>query len=570
MIEESFSRPLLAFLHPDRVPWACGVSVGLVNSDGSTLTVVACSEERELRVEATGGRSEEDAETFAQSIRRLAADGFLGNPGLTAEGIDGVPTVELDLTRFMDKADAAEATLLGYAGRILGLPASLPTYERRLAVERFLCSGKGRVLAQNVLAGNATIIASRAPADVDDPPPGLAVFANGCWSSVDLGGGVGPLGTASSLRTWTADGNTVSVAVCQVRLSSPEGAEPPAGGSVGPDAGHTELRALAEAAERHVAGVVDRSHVTPAAMVELGERALDPRRFVDYAPWQYDAFAELQPFSASERRLWVPVQDRDGSVFQVLADLVFYPFGRSDHRRHTSASSSGVAAHTSLSKARASAVAELIERDAFMRAWLSGRPATRVLNWESSAPASLVGPLVEAGWTVDMIQIAAEPTQPVLVALARRGRQIALGSSSGTPEVALPKSLTELWSTATREPEIATAPQRPEDVASPRDHALFALAGRLSAIPDFLRSSDREIAFADLAPELAWPEELYFYEWDFRLTRPYYVVRALAPSLVPISFGYGEEPYGRPDVADIVGDRLPQSLADAPEPHPFP
>ena len=204
---------------------------------------------------------------------------------------------------------------------------------------------------------------------------------------------------------------------------------------------------------------------------------------------------------------------RDGSVFQVLADLV-RPFGRSDHRRHTSASSSGVAAHTSLSEARASDVAELIERDAFMRAWLSGRPATRVLHWESSAPASFVGPLVESGWTVDLIQIAPETTQPVLVALARRGRQIALGSSSGTPEVALDKSLTELWSTATSEPEIAAAPQRPEDVASPRDHALFALAGRHSAIPDFLRSSDREIAFADFAPELAWPEELNFYEWN--------------------------------------------------------
>jgi YcaO cyclodehydratase, ATP-ad Mg2+-binding len=571
MIEETFSGLLLAFLHPDRVPWARGVSVGLVNSDKSTLTVVACSEERELHVEATGARSEEDAETFAvESIRRLATDGFLEDQGLNAEGVDGVPTVELDLTRFMDEADRADATLLGYAGRVLGLPALLSTYERRLGVERFLCSGKGRVLAQNVLAGNATIVASRAPIDVKHPPPGLAVFANGRWSSVDLGGGVGPLGTASSLRTWTADGNTVSVAVCQVRLSSPDGAKPPVCGSVGPDAGHTELRALAEAAERHVAGVVDRSHVTPAAMVELGERALDPRRFVDYAPWQHDAFAELQPFSANERRLWVPVQDRDGSIFQVLADLVFYPFGRSEHRRHTSASSSGVAAHTSLSKARASAVAELVERDAFMRAWLSGKPATRVLNWESSAPASLVGPLVKAGWRVDVIQIAAEPTQPVLVAFARRGRQIALGSSSGIPEVALRKSLTELWSTTTRESEIATAPQRPEDVASPRDHALFALAGRLSAIPEFLRSSDREIAFADLAPELAWPEELYFYEWDFRLTRPFYVVRALAPSLVPISFGYGEEPYGRPDVADIVGDRLPQSLADAPEPHPFP
>src|SRR5690348_747360 len=195
MVEESFSGLLLAFLHPDRVPWARGVSVGLVSSGKSTLTIVACSEERELRVEGTGGKSEEDAETFAlESIRRLAADGFLGDPGLTTERIGDVPTVELDLTRFMDKADGAEATLLGYAGRILGLPASLSTYERRLAVERFLCSGKGRVLAQNVLTGNATIIASRVPADLGHPPSGLAVFANGRWSPVELGGGLGPLG----------------------------------------------------------------------------------------------------------------------------------------------------------------------------------------------------------------------------------------------------------------------------------------------------------------------------------------------------------------------------------------
>lgn len=571
MTEEPFSDLLLALLRPDRVPWAGGVSVGLMNSDSSTLTIVACSEERELRVEATGARSVEDVEMFAvESIRRLEADGFLEDRVPTAADIDDAPTVELDLTRFMDQADRAEATLLGYAGRVLALPALLSAYERRLAVERFLCSGKGRVLAQNVLAGNAIVVASRAPVAVKQPPPDLAVLADGDWLSAELGGGVGPLGTASSLRTWTADGNTVSVAVCHIRLGSPDGVKPPVGGSVGPDAEHTELLALAEAAERHVAGVVDRSRLTPASMVELGERALDPRRFVDYARWQHEAFPELQPFSENERRLWASVHDRDGSTFQVLADLVFYPFGRSDRRRHTSASSSGVAAHTTLREACASAVAELVERDAFMRAWLSGRPATRVLNWESSAPASLVGPLVEAGWTVEVLQIAPGPTQPVLLAFARRGCQIALGSSSGTPQVALRKSLAELWSTTTRESEIATAPERPEDVASPRDHALFALAGRLSAIPDFLHAGDREIAFADLAPELAWPEELYFYEWDFRLTRPFYVVRAFAPSLVPISFGYGEEPYGRPDVAAIVGDRLPQSLADAPEPHPFP
>lgn len=542
-----------------------------MNLRGSTLSVIACSPKRELRVEASGGRSEEDAEAFAiESIRRLTDDAFLEDPGVTAKEVDGVPAVELELTRFMETADGAEAALLGYAGRVLALPASLSTYERRLAVERFLCSGKGRILAQCVLAGNGTVVASRAPADVDHPPSGLAVFANGRWSSVDLGGGVGPLGTAAGLRSWTADGNTVSVAICQARLSSPDEAKPPVCGSVGPDVEHTEVRALAEAAERHVAGVIDRSQITPAAMVDLGERALDPRRFVDYASWQYDAFPELQRFSPSERRLWVPVRDRDGAVFQMLADLVFYPFGRSDHRRHASASSSGVAAHTSLAKARESAVAELIERDAFMRVWLSGRAAARVLGWESSAPSSLVAPMAEAGWTVEVIQVAPEPTQPVLVAFARRGRQLALGSSAGTPAVALQKSLSELWSTTTRGPEIAMAPQLPKDVANPKDHALFALAGGLSAIPDFLRPSDREIAFDDLASELAWPDELYFYEWDSRLTRPFHVVRALAPSLVPISFGYGEEPYGRSDVAELVGDRLPRSLAEAPEPHPFP
>ena len=107
----------------------------------------------------------------------------------------------------------------------------------------------------------------------------------------------------------------------------------------------------------------------------------------------------------------------------MLAEAVFYPFTdpeRGDAVCHTS--SSGAAAHTDPAEARRRALAELIERDAFMWTWIQR------VSREHVEPASLDGTLrdrlaaVEAtGLSVALVNLTLDTLPVILCVLARRG-----------------------------------------------------------------------------------------------------------------------------------------------------
>lgn len=549
-----------------------GTTLGVV-AGAASVAIVICNAENEIRVEATDLDTEDDiAELVDETLRQIPGGTMRGGSGTdpnASSPSDRMPSLTIDIAQALAVSSPAQQVVV-FAGRCLHLPKGLGAYERRFAMERFLASGTGRILAQHCSLGTGSVVLSTPPSGWGTPPDGLAVHDGQTWHSTPLGGVVGPLGTSRTLRTWTAGDNTVSTSICHVRLNSPDDTSPPVGGSVSDTAERTELLAVAEACERYLGGVIDPGRVAVASFNELGASAIDPRRFVDYATWQYETFSDLVPFSAEESRLWVDVVGLRGDRRHVLADLVFYPFGWSQHRRHTNTSSSGMAAHTSRAEARTSAVNELIERDAFMRSWLAGRRSRLLVNWENDAPERLVGELDSSGWDVRLLQIAASDEEPVLMAVGTRGRSVALGASAASPRTALRKALGELWATTTRVDEIDDAPTVPESVSSPADHTLFALAGRHGEPPTFITEFEGESDYNALRPSPTWPREVYFHEWDQRLSKPFVVVRALAPELIPISFGFGQEPYGRHDVRALVGDALPTSLDTCPPPHPFP
>lgn len=554
-----------------------GITVCVASLEGA-VSVVGCDETRQVRVDCDTVPSSDSEITMVVEHALVALrDADFIDPGTRDPDRGSEVAFDGELTTDLDKCaalvdDPDRPGIIVFAGRCLSLSTGESPFERRTALRRFLAGSQARVVAQCCLVGEGQVIVAEPPRRWRDAPDGLAIFENGGWAAVKVGGGLGPLGTSRTLRTWTAGPVVISTSACHLRLTSPATAEPMIGGSVGVDAAATEVPAIAEACERYLGGIVDPGRLLEASMVELGADAIDPRSVVDYAPWQFQQFEDLHPFNAAERRLWVDVKGTNGSERFALADLVFYPFGSPHNRLHTGTTSSGMAAHTSLEAALGGAVNELIERDAFMRMWLGRRPGRRLLGWRSTIYRPVVDELEDKGWSLEVLQIGVDRNEPVLMAVGSRGQQFALGASAGEPHAAVTKAMFELWTTVNDEGENSIGPGTldPDLVSSPSEHAQFALSGQYESPPVFVGEYDGTVPIGDLHDRPTWPEDVYFYEWDALLSRPFHVVRALIPSLIPISFGRGREPYGRADVEALAGKPLPFRLSDCPEPHPFP
>jgi len=141
--------------------------------------------------------------------------------------------------------------------------------------------------------------------------------------------------------------------------------------------GHTPIlayqKAVMEAHER-------RACETPRG-IEWGRLAevagaIRPEQFVRYLPDQYDLpNFPYRPFDVDAAHAWVKASDyRSGRPSYVMADLTFYASALQKMGAwsgYTAASNSGVASHATCEEAFDHALAELLERHAFMRFWLT-------------------------------------------------------------------------------------------------------------------------------------------------------------------------------------------------------
>jgi hypothetical protein len=125
----------------------------------------------------------------------------------------------------------------------------------------------------------------------------------------------------------------------------------------------------------------------------------------------------------------------------------------------------------------------------------------------------------------------------------------------------------------------------PRLVRTPTDHLALHHDPEHAASHEFLFEREDEIDPHDAPvpqeplPELVRPVgEVVLVEPTVPHVRPFRVVRALAPGLVPISFGYDREPLGLPRLAQpittragaTIGKCLDLSSAGPIVPHPFP
>lgn len=347
------------------------------------------------------------------------------------------------------------------------------------------------------------------------------------------------------------------------------------------DAMRAWLKAIMEAHERNACErlPIDKPRIS-ARIDEWGD-ALAPETLTRYAARQYakDSFS-FAPFRSSERYEWIEGVDvRTGKPVAVTVDHIYYPCALpADGKKLAAATSSGVAAHEDRSLAVERAVLEVIERDAFMRAWLQRRPcpAVDIRSLPGNVQAR-IAMLNAAGVDVWVRALDVAPAVGVFAAAQctrRHFTRVASAAGHDAHDV-LDHALMELEAAVAA--SFALAPQpplTPADVLTSQDHARIYAEKRYFRRADwFIAAPGETLGFDSLKTKarthgamvnqlVAEGQRIIVVDLrDADQSGPH-VVRALMPGRIPLTFGYGLEPEGM-----VVG--LQRRSASASFPHPF-
>ncbi len=349
-------------------------------------------------------------------------------------------------------------------------------------------------------------------------------------------------------------------------------------------------KAFAESVEWQCAGMVPPDLVC-ASFHELGGLAIHPHRMLRYAAWRVRNRKDIRPFSAERQYEWAPATDgRSGEKRYVLADFLFFPYDPpKGFARYAYANSSGVAAQTTEQGAYANALLELVERDAFMLAWLSRARLPRICR--STLPGDVqnrLKALERSGASVSVLDASRE-FAPVILLTARddRGKYFSCAAASAfDPDKALEKALMELEASVFCHLRDGPTDRllTKDEVRSPGTHALWYERRRAQAAARFLEGDARRevkwmhVRHAETAASISALEDLIFarglrsYVCKLGVKDGLHVVRALVPGLVPMTFGYGLEPIGLSRVQEAVRQEIKEGRRPwgrGLPPHPF-
>jgi ribosomal protein S12 methylthiotransferase accessory factor len=354
------------------------------------------------------------------------------------------------------------------------------------------------------------------------------------------------------------------------------------------DAANAYDKAIAEAFERHACG--QPSGLERARFSDLA-RAIAPTEIASYSAAQHARQGfPYAPFRADREIPWKRATDLlSGKDVFVPADCVYFA-SELDRlgfaRRHTSASTSGVAAYPSFEGALVRATLEALERDAFMATCVPRRETARIDPRSLPAPiARRLRALEDAGLVVALKDISLD-TVPIACAFGQhRERHFTCvgAAASFDPEDAVERALAELEGIVlARLQRKDMPPMEPARVRSAEDHTVLYAQRRYFRRADFLARSGGTVRMKAMAPRGPRnAHQLYaaIQDLGMRITwvdmtppraalaqgrTPLHVVRVLVPGLIPMSFGYGTEPLGVPRLRSYAG-RIREPLF----PHPL-
>ena len=352
------------------------------------------------------------------------------------------------------------------------------------------------------------------------------------------------------------------------------------------------LSAIGEAIERYAPSLPDPERIVWARPADLDGVFLDPRDFVLYSEAQYERegfpFRRFDPtvrhpwvlgkWLGSEAPVWVP------AVFAFLS-LTLRP-----EQQICQGTSNGLAASMDADDAALRATLELIERDAFMAAWLAGCPGRRVELDDALDPqlARVLAGVEALGAEVELFVLPDSACGTAALCLAfgdgdrYPGVTIGLGADLD-PRAAVRQAILELAQTGPHLRRLMRAralpvPAHPWDVREMIQHAVYYFPRERAAAFDRLRHGATPVALRDLAPgtlqrslascaaalaaanvrvavvDVTSPDVA---------TGPFRVVRAVSPDLQAISYGYGLD---HPPVERI---RIRGIASQAPPIHPL-
>ncbi len=351
------------------------------------------------------------------------------------------------------------------------------------------------------------------------------------------------------------------------------------------------VKAVSEANEWAACGCVPKTLVQ-ARFADLNP-AVDPRDVILFRPEQYRLkWFPFKPLDEKAEYEWTEGYDEEtGSATHILADLVYFPyFPKTPYYAY--ANSSGVAAHPDRQKAVQTSTLELIERDSFMVAYLTRIERPTVL--ERTLPQNIrqrVRELRKAGFRV-WIKDHALDLAPVACVLAQSeelGCTTCASCASFDLEHAVDHALMEVEAFVLARLQKATTRRlKPTDVGMPLDHGELYDQRRYFRRADFLTRSRSKVAFRDIGSGVArsWRELLdrfaakgwRLFTVPLRVSEEYggnsdlHIVRSIVPGMVPMTFGYRQEPAGAPRIYTVgreFGNRELSYRTLTKFPHPF-
>ncbi|MDD5084296.1 MAG: YcaO-like family protein [Candidatus Moranbacteria bacterium] len=293
--------------------------------------------------------------------------------------------------------------------------------------------------------------------------------------------------------------------------------------------------------------------------------AVLPSDLVAFHPDQYE-LSNFPFFAFDLRRVYewkLAIDVVNGENRYVIADCIYFPY-YPEYPRYASANSSGAATYPTRDGAIERGVLELIERDAFMIVWLNRlvMPTIRV----DTLPENIqyrIQKLEEAGFIIVIKDLTLDLTPVILVFAQSESLCYTTCSACSSFDIieALERALMEVESAVyCRLAFGSSEPILPEDVRMTQDH------GKLYEQETFFRSANflmesrflRKLSEVGKGACFHWEALLERFTEQGRIVLAVdlesiqacgdqlnlYRVKTFVTGLVPISFGYGEEPCG--------------------------
>jgi len=293
--------------------------------------------------------------------------------------------------------------------------------------------------------------------------------------------------------------------------------------------------------------------------------AIDPRLIVSFHYEQYKLkYFPFKPFDICRKYAWTKGYDIiSQQYFYVLADHAYFPYFP-ETPYYCYANSSGVAAYPDNNGSIENSVLELVERDSFMIAYLTRVSFPTII--ENSLPENIINRiklLRKAGFKI-WIKNHSIDLAPVIHVFVQSEEFKTTSCSSCSHfdiENALDHALMEVEAFVLSRIQGGTSISiKPHEVMWPEDHGILYDQKQYFHKADFLYKSESDMQFKSVGKNLAksFQDLIHRIEKIFStiITIPLdlnkknsgnnnlHIIRSIIPGLVPMTFGYRQEPGG--------------------------